>query len=187
MIQALTACANMVNPHDMTNQLKTIQEQRAEAQAELKALSQRKEEVESWLRDLSVTERTLARLLNVDLPSDAEPVSDERPRGRKPKGIPSVFVMACNAIRDSGEEWLDVSDILASIKRRHWPDATSSDISSTLWRLAEKDKRLRKQGTKYALPIDAEKQKEAALESIAGRLNARAGVHDKKETPRQHG
>lgn len=147
----LTDAANMLNPDAMKQELRTIQQQRAEAEERMRSLKDEIAQVEAWIRDLAITERTMAKLLNIEVPEQTEVPT--KSRGRKPAGTPSVFRMACDAIRDSGEDWLDTSDILGYIQRRHWKDATASDISPSLWRLAVKDKRLRKDGTRYALPL----------------------------------
>lgn len=149
----LTLVANSPSDDDMGSELEVIQRKRAEAERELKQLDQRKVELEQWLRDLSVTERTLARVLDVDLPNGRSAGSVEPTRGRKPPDIPSVFDMATTVLKERAEEFVDGQEIVAAIRLRWWPDATSGDITPSLWRLATKDKRLRKEGTKYALAL----------------------------------
>lgn len=151
MIQSLISQPNTFSYDAMRQELKTIQQQRAEAEQQLQSLKERVASTEAWIRDLAVTERTMAKLLDIELPETAPPPA--KPRGRKPPATPSIFRMACDAIRDSGEEWLEASEILGYIQRRHWREATANDVSPTLWRLAMKDQRLRKDGTRYALPL----------------------------------
>ena len=115
-----------------------------------KALELRKVELEQWIRDLSVTERTLARILDVDLP-DVE-TRQIAMRRKKPADIPSIHEMAVSIIRDRGEA-VEAQEIIAGIRKRWWPEATNNDVSPTLWRLATKDNRLTKNGTRYGLPI----------------------------------
>ena len=140
---------------DMKRELEIIQRKKADAESELKALDTQRAELEQWLRDLSVTERTLARMLDVDLPDDTVTVLPEHSRRKKPDHIPSVYDMAVTVLREREVEFVEGHEILAGIKARWWPGATNNDILPTLWRLATKDKRLRKEGTKYALPIRA--------------------------------
>lgn len=76
-------------------------------------------------------------------------------RRKKPDNIPTIYDMAVMIIRDRGNEFVEGQEIVAGIKARWWPDVTSNDVTPTLWRLANKDQRLRKDGTKYGLPIRA--------------------------------
>lgn len=142
--------------HDgMKRELEIIQSKKAAAESELKALDTKRAELEQWLRDLAVTERTLARMLDVDLPDDTATPLSEHSRRKKPEHIPSVYDMAVTVLREYGVEFVEGQDIVIGIKTRWWPSATNNDILPTLWRLAIKDQRLRKEGTKYALPIRA--------------------------------
>jgi hypothetical protein len=135
----------------MRQELETIQRKKADVERQLKAIEEKRTELEVWLRDLTVTERTLARLLEVDLPeTSANTGASHR---RKPNNIPSVHEMAVTIIRERAEEFVEGQDIVSAIKRRWWPDATNNDIGPTLWRLATRDNKLRKEGTRYGLPI----------------------------------
>ena len=149
----LTSAANTCKDGAMKRELETIQKQRADAERELKSLDTRRAELEQWLRDLVVTERTMARVLEVDLPNTVERPAATASRRKKPENIPSVYDMAQTVIRERGDEFVEGQDIVAGIKARWWPEASNNDIGPTLWRLAMKDQRLRKEGTKYGLPI----------------------------------
>ena len=143
----------MVTADDMD--LAAVQRKKADVERQLKEIEHRRVELEAWLRDLVVTERTLARILDVDLPDNSQAAPQEAAphRRRKPENTPSIFDMARIIIRDRGDEWVEGAEIVAGIRRRWWPDAESNDITPTLWRLATKDSRLRKEGTRYAMPI----------------------------------
>ena len=148
----LTSVCDHSKDDTMKYELDMVQSKKTEAQRELKAIDLRRVELEQWLKDLAVTERTLAQLLKVELPgaSYEQPITEKR---KKPADIPSVYEMAATIIRERGTEFVDGKDIVAGINMRWWPDAKTNDISPSLWRLATKDGRLRKEGTKYALPI----------------------------------
>jgi hypothetical protein len=135
----------------MGQDLENVQKLKSEAEKRLRDLDVERTELEQWLRDLAVTERTLAKLLEVDLPVSS--VVPETPRRKKPDNIPSVYDMAVTVLRERAEEFVEGQEILAAIKLRWWPDATNNDITPTLWRLATKDNRLRKEGTRYGLPV----------------------------------
>ena len=149
---ALTDSFSCVNSSAMREELETVRRKKVEAAKELASLEERRVQLEQWVRDLTTTERTLARICDVDLPEPEVRQTDAYKR-KKPKDIPSVFDMAATIIRDRGMEFVEANDILNGIKTRWWPDATNNDISPSLWRLATKDDRLRKEGTKYALPL----------------------------------
>lgn len=138
----------------MRQELETIRRKKADAERELKEMDSRRTELEQWLRDLAVTERTLARVLDVDLPEVTNDTSHST-RRKKPENIPTIYDMAVTILRERGDEFLEGQDIVAGIRSRWWPDVTNNDVTPTLWRLATKDKRLRKDGTKYGLPIRA--------------------------------
>lgn len=135
----------------MGQDLESIQKRKAEVERRLRELDVERTELEQWYRDLTVTERTLARLLEIDLPMSSN--APEYPRRKKPDNIPSVYDMAVTVLRERADEFVEGQEILAAIKRRWWPEATNNDITPTLWRLATKDNRLRKEGTKYGLPV----------------------------------
>lgn len=149
----LAAPANTCIDAVMRQEFDTIQKQKADAEREMKAIDARRIELEQWLRDLAVTERTLARILDLDLPNTGAPSRSEHSRRKKPDNIPSVHDMTVKILRERGEEFVEGNEIFVAIKGRWWPDATKNDVLPTLWRLATKDDRLRKEGSKYALPI----------------------------------
>lgn len=73
---------------------------------------------------------------------------------RKPKGIPTMYRMACDILRVSGSAgrpWLDAVEIANAIRERWWPNCEASFVQPQLWRLAKTGKLL-KQGSRYALP-----------------------------------
>ena len=61
--------------------------------------------------------------------------------------------MALIVLRERSEEFVESSEIFSAIKARWWGSATKNDVLPTLWRLAIKDNRLRKEGSRYGLPI----------------------------------
>jgi hypothetical protein len=141
------------DPMKTANQLKIIQQRR-------KALARERAEVERKIAlidqeesDLAISERTLARLLGVSLDPDLEDLSQlrKRPKGGKPRDIPSIHEMALVLYGDTKQEWLETQEIVRLIKQKWWPSAKRNDIAPTLWRL-HKDGKLRKDGTRYALP-----------------------------------
>lgn len=149
----LTGPANTSIDELMGQELETVQRKMADAERELKTIDSRRVELEQWLRDLAVTERTLARMLDVDLPTSTVAGPAENSRRKKPDNIPSVYDMAVTVLRDRSDEFVDGQEIVSAIKARWWPNVTTNDILPTLWRLATKDQRLRKEGRRYGLPI----------------------------------
>jgi len=130
--------------------LRDIQREKA---AEIQRLAEHDAErarIEQRINELSVTERTLARLMSVDLP-EPERSATETVNRKKPEGIPTIYIMAVTLLRESGVHWMEGQDFVQAIRNRWWPTADSNDITPTLWRLAKTGK-LVKNGTKYALP-----------------------------------
>ncbi len=91
----------------------------------------------------------MAEIFGITVESDADPPASKA-RG-KPKDIPSIYEMAVVLFQTTGKEWLETQEIVRLIKERWWPSAQRNDIAPTLWRL-QKDGKLRKNGSKYALP-----------------------------------
>jgi hypothetical protein len=149
----LTVETNTSIDQIMRQELESVQRRIADAVGELKTLDMRRAELEQWLRDLAVTERTLARMLDVDLPTSTVSGPSENSRRKKPDSIPSVYDMAATVLRNRSDEFVDGQEIVSAIKARWWPSVTANDILPTLWRLATKDQRLRKEGRRYGLPI----------------------------------
>lgn len=147
---SLTVQANADSSVDMTIQLQMIQRRKAEVVDELEQLNRRRLELEQEANDLAVTERTIARLLDVHLPDTTAVRGPDVAVRRKPRDIPSVYVMAATLLRESGKHWMEASEIIDGIRSRWWPTAEPGDISPTLWRLA-KTQKLQKTGTTYAL------------------------------------
>lgn len=131
--------------------LKEVQREKAAAVQRLAALDHERSDVEQQINELAITERTLARLLSVDLPEPLVPASSELSKRKKPEGIPTIYVMTLTLFRDQGVHWLEGQEIVQAIREKWWPTAKNDDIGPTLWRLAKMGK-LVKQGTKYALP-----------------------------------
>ena len=116
--------------------------------------------------ELAIAERTLARLLGIELEPEIEDDIETlhaRLNGRraKPRKTPSIHEMAASLFKETGQEWLETMDIVRLIKTRWWPSAERNDIAPTLWRL-HKDGKLRKDGPKYALPKTQEPPKAKA-------------------------
>jgi hypothetical protein len=79
---------------------------------------------------------------------------------RKPKGVPTILRMARDVLRESsarGERWLEAQDITEVIRKRWWPEVEQSYVQPQLWRAAQKQKVLLKDGSRYALPTENEK------------------------------
>jgi hypothetical protein len=72
---------------------------------------------------------------------------------KKPKNIPSVYVMTVTLLRESGSKGLEPQEIVTLVRQRWWPGASSNDINPTLWRLSKHGK-LRKEDGRYFLPAD---------------------------------
>jgi hypothetical protein len=149
--------ARMPTDQDMNRDLQIVRARKLKVAEELASIDRRRRELDQEANDLAVTERTLARLLSVELPDMVE-VPDHRPdvaRRRKPKGIPSVYTMTATILRESNDvherRWLEAQDIVQLIRAKWWPNAESTDITPTLWRLSKTDKLL-KRGSQYALP-----------------------------------
>ncbi len=121
--------------------------------------------------ELAVTERHIARFLPSgdglvpigsvmnavvqDVATRFTPTRASMGANRKPKGIPTIFRMACDVLRESarnGKPWLDSQEITNEIKARWWPSVETSAVQPQLWRAATKRKALLKDGTRYALP-----------------------------------
>lgn len=119
--------------------------------------------------ELAVTERNVARFLPNMPPVPVgtiaadivESIAPRVARGvRKPKGIPTIFRMTCDILRESeacGKPWLDTHEITAEIKKRWWPEVEAAFVQPQLWRAAAKRNALMKDGTRYALPRKNEK------------------------------
>jgi hypothetical protein len=112
-------------------------------------LEQALAEVSRLESELAITKRTIADTYGIKLDAGSQPVSTKT-KG-KPKDIPSIHEMASVLFQASGQEWLETQEIVRLIKEKWWPSADRNDIAPTLWRL-QKDGKLRKHGTKYALP-----------------------------------
>lgn len=124
------------------NKERHLAKRRAELEQAMSALAQEESE-------LAITKRTVAKMIGIELEAMAE-----QPRGKgrgKPKDIPSVYDMTARLLRESGQDWLETQEIIRLIRERWWPSAEGNDIAPTLWRL-QKDKKLRKDGTRYAMP-----------------------------------
>jgi len=150
----LTMELNMSYPEDMKRfELKDVQYEKAQEIERLAQLDAERTQVEQRINELAITERTLARLLSVELP-EPMPTSSDASKRKKPDGIPTIYVMAVTLLRERGVHWLEGQEIVHAIRERWWPTADNNDISPTLWRLF-KTGRLAKQGTKYGLPPGA--------------------------------
>lgn len=154
----LTEGANIDIHDDMKRQDLDIIQKRKKAVAErLDAIDVERAALAQEMADLAVTERTMARLLDVDLP---EPTANRHPKvavRKKPDGIPTVYIMAATILREASEDgqaWMEPQEIVRAIRERWWPDADSNDINPTLWRLY-KNLKLSKKGNKYGLPLGA--------------------------------
>lgn len=147
--------------HEAMKEIERIRLRKEEVAAALARIAQQRDELdrsklllEQEQSDLAITERTLARLNAIDLPAETPTAPGERPdttTRRKPKGIPTIYIMTVTILRESNRVWLEGSEILSAIRSRWWPSAEPVDVSPTLWRLAKEGKLL-KQNTSYGLP-----------------------------------
>ena len=133
--------------------------------AERAAIQRQKAALEKRDAELAIVERELAAFLSdtgpiafSDLAGDivqrARPDATKRGR-RKPKGIPTIFRMTCDILREAaaeGRPWLDAQEITERIKQHWWPEAEVAFVQPQIWRAAVKRKVLDKDGTLYALP-----------------------------------
>lgn len=133
-------------------ELRDVQREKAAAIERLGKLDRERSALDQQINDLAITERTLARMLSVDLPEPAPMRSPELATRKKPVGIPTIYVMTVTLLRDRGDHWMESQEIVQAIRERWWPTAESSDITPTLWRLYKTSGKLAKNGTKYGLP-----------------------------------
>jgi hypothetical protein len=152
----------MDNHDDMKrHELEIVQRRKKTVLERLDSLDAEKAVLTQELGDLAVTEKTLARLLDVDLP---EPSVNRHPKvafRKKPDGIPTVYIMAATLLREAskdGQAWMEPQEIVRGIRERWWPDAESNDINPTLWRLYKSHKFSKKDG-RYGLPLGRPAQK----------------------------
>ncbi len=131
-------------------ELKDVQREKAAAIKLLGTLDRQREIVEQQINELTITERTLARLLSVELPELSGPLAPEAAKRKKPAGIPTIYMMALTLFRERGVHFMEGHEIVRAIRERWWPTADNNDISPTLWRLSKTGK-LVKNGTKYGL------------------------------------
>jgi hypothetical protein len=136
----------------MNKELQTVQDRKANVELELRELERRRLELQQEAGDLAITERTLARLLHVNLPMAPLETAPDVAVRKKPKNIPSVYVMTITLLRESGSKGLEPQEIVAFVRQRWWPAASSNDINPTLWRLSKHGK-LRKEDGRYFQPI----------------------------------
>ena len=142
----------MLNSDDMKRfELSDVQRAKAAEIDKLASLDAQRAQIEQRITELTITERTLARMLSIELPASSSPVQTDGAKRKKPIGIPTIHVMTLTLFRERGEHWLESQTIIQAIKERWWPTAANNDIAPTLWRLSATGK-LTKQGTKYSLP-----------------------------------
>ena len=135
-------------------ELKDVQREKAAEIERLAELDAARVQSEQRINELAITERTLARLLSVDLPEPDDSTATNGSKRKKPAGIPTIFVMTLTLFRENGVHWMDGHEIVQAIRKRWWPTADNNDISPTLWRLAKTGK-LVKRGTEYGLTAGA--------------------------------
>lgn len=147
--------ANMINPDDMATELERVQYQKARVAERIAELGRERAALEAEASDLAITERTLAKLNQIDLPrifSAASTGYNQQVVRKKPQGIPTIYVMVLTLFRERGEYLIEGSELVQAIKDRWWPTASNNDISPTLWRL-HKTGKLVKKGSRYAVPV----------------------------------
>ena len=140
---------------DMATELERVQYQKARVAERLSDLERERAMLEVEASELAITERTLAKLNKIDLPkifSAPAPRDAHQTTRKKPRGIPTIYVMVLTLFRDRGDHLIEGAELVQAIKDRWWPTANNNDISPTLWRL-HKTGKLIKKGTKYAVPV----------------------------------
>ena len=178
MVPGMTHAANI---------FEQIQARRAQIAHQRTILLQQQEQVRMDLAalerqeaDLATTERTVAMLLpEGDEPvhlavvaagvlAQIDPVQTKQRQRRKPANIPTIIKMTREILRASsaqGEPWMDKAEIVAQIRQKWWADVRSEDILPQLWRAAEKQGVLKKDGDRYGLPYLTETSVEVAAGS----------------------
>jgi hypothetical protein len=144
----------MASDADMARnrEFEAIQKEKALVAKKLAAIDRDRAMLEQQASELAVTERTLARILGVDLPQETGgSTSNGSKAGGKPKKLPSIYQMMLALLAEAPGGALEVQDAMRLIRERWWPSAERNDIAPTLWRLAKTGK-LKKDGTSYALP-----------------------------------
>jgi hypothetical protein len=71
---------------------------------------------------------------------------------RKPANTPPVPEMIIEELRAAGPQGKTAAELLELIQKAYWPDATSSDVGSTAWRMWKDGRLVRPQTGRYALP-----------------------------------
>ncbi len=116
------------------------------------------------------------------LEEDPSGLSQARPESTKPADAPAMPLMIMEALlvaHEAGKDRLEPKDITQFVRDRYWPDAPTSSVGPTVWRMA-KDGRLRKLGEFYALP---EAPADGAEFSARGAETETAGVTDRDLAP----
>lgn len=161
----------------MTDQLKLVRDRREAVEAEIEQLVARIAALKAELPDLTVTERTLARLSGEPVsPSvsslfteSSEPEVERKPitaaqlaaalnGGGKPSGTPTTPDMIMTLMMESrrrGAGGMEPRDLTRAISRRWWPGVKSEEVSPIVWRMWKRGQ-LRKEGSLYLLPENTE-------------------------------
>jgi hypothetical protein len=133
--------------------LELIQQRKKQVAERLAKLDRERAELVQEMSDLAVTERTLARLLHVDLPEQEKNTPSKFAIRKKPDGIPTVYEMTVALLleaRKTGQSWVEPQEIVRGIREKWWPDVESNDVNPTLWRLYRNQK-LSKKDNRYGL------------------------------------
>jgi hypothetical protein len=78
-------------------------------------------------------------------------------KGRKPVDLPSVSAMIMQALqkaREDGRDGLAPAELLSFVQEKYWPDAQSSDVGSTAWRMWKAERLIKpdEKSSIYSLP-----------------------------------
>lgn len=112
---------------------------------DIEAIEARKQEIDEQIAalqkeagELEVTLRVLQRFAGG---SDGAPHEGSKLGPPRPDGIPTLFDMAYEVIRDAelkGKKGLSVKDIVEAIGKRYWPGVRGQQISAPLYGMAKK-------------------------------------------------
>jgi hypothetical protein len=151
-----------------TPKLRLLREKKRSALQEIAQLEATIAELRSLVSDYEITERVLGSLSDGDDDDIQDEIEIEAKSGeisitrteaqlevvrKKPDGIPTAPEMIYEALRHAslrGENGLEPAAMLEFVQKKYWPEAGSSNIGSTAWRLWRVGK-LKKSGSIYSL------------------------------------
>jgi hypothetical protein len=159
--------------------LRLLREKKQAALQEIARLEARIAELRSLVSDYEIADRVLGSLsatedddeiqAEVELETNSMAVTGNGTQlevvRKKPDNIPTVPQMIYESLEQAsllfGAFGLEPSGMLEFVQKKYWPEAGSTDIGSTAWRLWKSGK-LKKSGSIYSLPDDLEKGEQNA-------------------------